>query len=473
MPVPDDAQHAQLLLDIFAKYPSLEREFPDLAAKARHSLAGAWYVSAIVDERERLAREAARAHGQSEPGAQHVSVTRLADVQPQPVRWLWPGRMPLGKLTIPDGDPGLGKSLLGLDLAARVTTARPLPAGTHGDLAAPAGVVILSAEDDKADTIRPRAEAAGADLTRIVTLDAVVATADDTPRPATLLDLDAIRTAIAQVDAKLVIIDPLMAYLPGKVDAHRDQDVRRSLAPLAALAAETGVAVLVVRHLNKTEGRSPLYRGGGSIGIIGAARSGLLVAKDPEDAAGERRVLVSTKCNLARAPEALTYEVKAALTLQGWVPYVAWGEASAHTAASLLNPDPQAGEERGAVEEAIDVLRQALAAGARPAREVQREARAAGISAASLKRARARLGVRATKRGGRLGEEEQRWLWSLPEEAQGAPEEAHTEPLEPLLQSTEKNSRNSADVAEEAQTSELEPLVASDEPLLANDEETV
>lgn len=235
-------------------------------------------------------------------GSEHSAaiITRLSDVTPSAMRWLWPGRVPFGKVTVLDGDPGLGKSLLSLDLAARTSTARPMPDGAFSDLSDPAGVVILSAEDDLSDTIRPRLEAAGADLSRIVALTAAHDTADT--RLPMLSDLDAIRQAIVQVSAKLLIVDPLMAYLPGKVDSHRDQDIRRSLAPLASLAAETGVAVLVIRHLNKTEGKNALYRGGGSIGIIGAARSGLLVAKDPDDPDGERRILVPTKSNLAKLP---------------------------------------------------------------------------------------------------------------------------------------------------------------------------
>jgi RecA-family ATPase len=124
-------------------------------------------------------------------------------------------------------------------------------------------------------------------------------------------DLDVIRRGIERVDAKLVIVDPLMAFLSGDVDSHRDQDVRRALALLAKLAEETGAAILVVRHLNKTGGGNPLYRGGGSIGIIGAARSALLVAKHPEDE--RRRVLAPLKSNLAEpAPSSMFMLTQAA-----------------------------------------------------------------------------------------------------------------------------------------------------------------
>lgn len=346
-----------------------------------------------------------------------LTLTRLSDVVPSAVRWLWPGRIPLGKVSVLDGDPGLGKSLQTLDIAARVSTARAMPDGSASDLHDPAGVVILSAEDDLGDTIRPRLEAAGADLSRVVALTAV-RDEDDTRLP-TLADLEQIRQAIVEVDARLLIIDPLMAYLPDKVDSHRDQDIRRSLAPLAVLAAETGIAALVIRHLNKTEGKNALYRGGGSIGIIGAARSGLLVAKDPEDPDGERRILVSTKSNLAKLPPALAYRVVA----PNGVPFIAWQGTTHHTAASLLAQQAE-GEDRSALEEAMTFLRESLTDGPRPSREVQREAEQAGVNAITLRRARTALGIKPAKTG-RPGDEKQQWQWSLPPKLLKSVEDAH------------------------------------------------
>jgi hypothetical protein len=168
-----------------------------------------------------------------------------------------------------------------------------------------AGVVIVSAEDGVADTILPRINAAGGDPSKIVVLN-TVPDGDGRERFLSLPeDIPHVKRAIARVEAKLVIFDPLMAFLSGNLDAHRDHHVRRVLAELAALAEDTGVAVVVVRHLNKSSGTNPLYRGGGSIGIVGAARSALLVAKHPED--DQRRVLASQKSNLAEAPPSLTF----------------------------------------------------------------------------------------------------------------------------------------------------------------------
>ena len=169
------------------------------------------------------------------PGTGAVLI-RLEDVKREKVRWLWEGWIPLAKLTVLDGDPGLGKSLTTLDITARVSTGRPMPDGSRGDLKDPESVVIMSAEDGLGDTIRPRLEAAGADCERIFALQAI-GEGDDARLP-DLTDLDAVRESVQQHDAKLVIIDPLMAFLPSDSDAHRDQDVRRILAPLARLAEE-------------------------------------------------------------------------------------------------------------------------------------------------------------------------------------------------------------------------------------------
>ena len=228
----------------------------------------------------------------------------LSTVSPEKVEWFWQGRIPRGKLTVVDGDPGTGKSTLTLDLTARASRGMAMPTG-NGERE-PVGVVILSGEDGLADTIVPRLLAAGADLDRILALTEVPILSGGGSRPPVLPDdLDLIRQAIGRVQASLVVIDPLMAFLTSDTNSHRDQDIRRVLFQVAALAEETGVAVVVVRHLNKSNTGPALYRGGGSIGIIGAARSGLLVAVDPDDE--ERRVLPLPRATLDRARRACVF----------------------------------------------------------------------------------------------------------------------------------------------------------------------
>lgn len=337
-------------------------------------------------------------------------VRRLSEVTPETVRWLWPGRIPLGKVTLIEGDPDLGKSLACADLAARVTTGRAMPDGSRGELAGmPAGVVIASAEDDAADTIRPRFDAASGDASRVLTLDSVprVSTREDGSTEETEGtfcipgDLGWLREVMTHIGARLVVLDPLVAYLPpGQINSWRDQDVRAALAPLGKLAAEMGAAIVCVRHLIKANGSAPtnpLYRGGGSIGIIGAARSALLAALDPDDPDQRRRILARVKGNLAAPVPALEYRIE---VTPAQVPYVVWEGPTAHTAAQLLAA-PTDAESKSETDEAVEWLRAVLteAGGSLPARDVQAHAKREGISEKVLRSARLRICERPQREG--------------------------------------------------------------------------
>jgi hypothetical protein len=358
---------------------------------------------------------------------EHVGVL-MSDVRAEVVNWLWQDRVPLGKVTILDGDPGLGKSTLMLDIAARVTRGLPMP---NGAAQSAGGVVILTAEDGLGDTVRPRLEASGADLSRIKAIPVVRGTDGAERQPELPTDLNSIERAIADVDARLVIVDPLMAYLSGRTDSHRDQDVRRAMAPLAAMAERTGVAVVVIRHLNKTAGGHPIYRGGGSIGIIGAARSALLVAKDPED--DQLRVIASVKSNLGPAPDSLRYRMAGTATTVT----IEWLGSSPFTATALLAAPPM-GDQRTALDEAKNFLRELLKNGQLPVKRVQAQAREAGISEMTLRRARQAIGITVAKEGFTSG----KWVWRL-EDDHLLPKviNVHEDPLHPPddhLQSTER-----------------------------------
>src|SRR5215208_5477428 len=320
--------------------------------------------------------------------------TLLAEVQAETVEWLWERRIPFAKITVLDGDPDNGKSVLTTDLAARVTVGKTMPYGfAKMD---PAGVVILSAEDGAGDTIRPRFAAAGGDPNQVVILgnDDPFGIPEDLPK---------LGRAIERVEAKLVIIDPIMAFLGENINSNSDKDVRSALKPLKQLAERTRAAILIIRHLNKTPGSNVLYRGGGSIGIIGAARSGLIVGPHPEDE--EQRVLASQKHNLSVPPESLAYEITSAPDNPNTAVILYKGVVDMN-ARELLKP-PVEEQERSAMEEAKDFLRQALAAGERPASEVKAEAEAVGVAWGTLKRAKVALGVDPSKRG-------TVWYWSLP-----------------------------------------------------------
>src|SRR5918998_1061223 len=217
-------------------------------------------------------------------------VVHLNRVEPDTVHWLSPGRLAAGKITVLDGDPGLGKSTLLCECAARITRGQALPGGTPG---APRTVLIL---------------AAGGDPSRIVSLLAVP-DGSESGRPFVIPgDVPILEALVQRANAALVIVDPLMAYLHRRHNANSDQDVRRALAALKTLGERTGASIVVVRHLNKSLSANPLYRGGGSIGIIGAARCGLLLAQDPEHP--ERRILAATKGNLGPPPPSLAFRLE-------------------------------------------------------------------------------------------------------------------------------------------------------------------
>lgn len=330
----------------------------------------------------------------------------LADVEPERIEWLWPARLPAGKLVLLDGDPSLGKSTLSLDLAAHVSTGTPWPDGST----CPAGdVVLLSAEDGMADTIRPRLDAAGADANRVHAFTSITERDEDgvlRSRPPTLLDSTHLHQVVHERQARLLIIDVLMAYLPSKVDSHRDQDVRGVLHHIATMADETGCTVLLLRHLNKTSGGNAIYRGGGSIGIVGAARAGFLVAPDPDDESGATLVLASVKSNLAPTPPSLNYRL--ADTPESHVAHVAWSGESAHAAGELLAAPNS--EERSERDEAVEWLKSYLVdhGGTAKAGEVIKAASKDGVAKTTLTRARQRAGVTSVKDGMRGG-----WVWSL------------------------------------------------------------
>jgi hypothetical protein len=326
----------------------------------------------------------------------------LSDVEPERVVWLSQGRLARGKTTIADGDPSLGKSTVFLDWAARITRGHPLP---NGPALAPRGVVVMSAEDDASDTIRPRADAAGADISRILILNERA----DGGLLSIPGDLALIEAEITRADAAFLIIDPLVAFLDGAVNINRDQDVRRALAPVRAMAERTGVAVLVIRHLNKMMTGNALYRGGGSIGVIGAARFGLTFAQDPDNEG--RYLIASSKCNLGPKPETLAYRL---VSVPGTdVARVEWDGTSALSANALLAASAGEDEERSALSEACAWLQDYLTIGARPAADVLKAARDADIAEKTLRRAKTRIGAQTDRKGFGPGSQV---LWFLPDQ---------------------------------------------------------
>lgn len=352
------------------------------------------------------------------------TLIRLSEVKPERVSWLWKDRIPMGKVTVIDGDPGQGKSTMTLDLAARVSRGLAMPDGSPG--VGPGRVLILSAEDDPADTIRPRLEAAGADLDRVLALSGI---GDPERLPALPLDLPVVEEEVIANGISLVIVDPLMAYLGGDVNGHRDQDVRRALAPLAMMAQRTGAAVVLVRHLNKSTGGSAMYRGGGSIGITGAARSVLLVARDPDAEPVDpspRRIVAVVKSNLAPTAPSMAYRLVTDASTGVEIGKVVWETGpTGHLASDLVAPPERHGDD-GSLSRARGFLADLLKDGPMAAREVKEAAEANGLSWATVRRAQDSAGVLVRRVSDGFGGKGH-WEWSRPQGAQGAqpPEGEH------------------------------------------------
>lgn len=203
----------------------------------------------------------------------NVKLITMSDVKTTPVNWLWYPYIPYGKITLVQGDPGDGKTTFVLALAALLTNGKPMPESKPTEPLSPVTVIYQTAEDGLADTIKPRLEEVGADCSRVLVID-------ESEEPLSLTD-GRIEPSIIKSKAKLLILDPLQAYLGTDVDMHRANEIRPIFKSLAGIAERTGCAILIVGHMNKPSGSTKgIYRGLGSIDIAASVRSMLLVGRD-------------------------------------------------------------------------------------------------------------------------------------------------------------------------------------------------
>lgn len=348
------------------------------------------------DEYRRRRREALREYLAARPGGETNRYARdriLMDrVEIVRLEWLWPGRIPLGKLTMLEGHPESGKSTLTVDLAARVSRGRAMPGCEGMEPRQPGGVVILSAEDDLGDTVKPRLLAAGADIQCIISRQN---SRDErgTLVPVTIEHLAELREDIVSVNAKLVIIDPLVAFMPADTNTNSDHQVRQALAGLVALSADLCVAIVVIRHFRKGPTGNPMHAGGGSIAFTGLTRAVLQAGRDPDDPAGERFVLALAKKNLSRGAASLAYRIVSA----GEVGKIEWLGESRQTAESLL--EERAGQGRRAMGEVVALLESALAAGPVAATSIMELAKEEGLSDKLVRKVAKEIGVTFQREG--------------------------------------------------------------------------
>lgn len=311
------------------------------------------------------------------------------------IKWLWPTWIPLGKVTVLAGNPGVGKSLITLDIAARVTKGAELPAA-NGVNATTGQVVIISGEDDKADTIVPRFLAAGGNPKRLHVLEGVPARDKHGKpylRPWTLKEIGYLRRVLEKEvrHCRLVIIDPISAFMAG-TDAHKNADVRGLLLPVAKLAADTGAAILVVTHLRKGEGAA-WEKVVGSLALVAAARVGIVVAKDQSDP--HRRIVAPIKNNLAPEMGALSYYID---ENENGQPVVLWQDRMVEVDVDDLvtRKDP---EQLSLAEEVKDWLREELSEGPVEVSTIFKRGKEFSYSKDQLRRARVQIGARYRRVG--------------------------------------------------------------------------
>jgi len=338
-----------------------------------------------------------------------------ADITPEPVEWLWPGRVALGKLTLIGGEPGLGKSQVAIAMAAAITTGGELPC--REGRALKGKVVILSAEDGVADIIVPRLMAAGADREHVQIIRAVK---DPGRRGFNLgADLDLLEKEIARLgDVRLVIIDPISSYLGSKVDSHVNASVRGVLEPVSEMAARLRIAFVAITHQPKGTGTAAIHRFIGSVAFVAAARSAHLVISDPEDK--DRRLFLPVKNNLAPLGKGLAFRLEQRLVGDPDRAIVAssvvWESEPVTISAdqALQATDAQAAGQVPAGAEAEGFLVDLLGSNSVPVTQIKMEATAAGIAWATVRRAKDRLGVIVERKSHGFGGKGE-WLWRLPD----------------------------------------------------------
>jgi len=337
-------------------------------------------------------------------------IVRLAEVEPQEVQWLWPGRIPLGRISLLVGMPGCGKSLLTLDMAARITRGwnwpdkAPCPLGN---------VLFVIGEDGLGDTVRGRAEAAGADTHRLFVLTAIQRMEKDQTFqvPVCLSHIEEITQAVIKTEPRLVVFDPIGHFIPVDIDTNTENHVRLVLGRLADLAEQYQAAILLVAHRRKAKVDLADDVVLGSRAFVGLSRAVWHVCKDAEDE--NRRLLVPGKNNLAPPMDGLAFWIRGDLGSQ---PYLEWeADPVPMTASQALAREYEA-VRGGSIEEAKKALILALSDGPRSEKDLMATLQDRGFSEKTIRRAKKALGVESRKRSFTDG-----WEWSLPERG-GYPE---------------------------------------------------
>ncbi len=313
-----------------------------------------------------------------------LNIINMADVEAVAVKWLWKPYIPLGKITIIQGDPGEGKTTLALSIAAALTQGEKLP--NEAESKAPVNVIYQTAEDGLADTIKPRLEAVNADCTRVLVID-------ESKEELSMTD-ERIEKAIQQTGAKLIILDPIQAYIGANVDMHRANEIRPVMSKLGRIAEEYGCAVVLIGHMNKAAGQKSSYRGLGSIDITAVARSVLIVGKMRDSPS--KRIMTQAKSSLAPVGKSLLFEINENSALE-------WKGEVDITAEQFLE---NGGAELSKLEIATEFLLETLKNGKVSQKEIAAAASDYDFSARTLNEAKKNLKVLSIKA-------DNKWYWKL------------------------------------------------------------
>ena len=320
-----------------------------------------------------------------------IEITKASEVKVREIEWLWYPYIPFGKITVVQGDAGDGKSTFVLNLAAMLSRGQPMPF-TDGTGQPPINIIYQSSEDDADDTIVPRFISAGGDPERLLFIS-------EKERYLSFSDERLIQ-AVRQTGARLVVLDPLSAYIGEETGINAANEVRRQFRPLIEIAREQRCAILIVHHMNKSIGQKAINRAVGSVDIVGAARSVLLVARTDREHP-EERILAQVKCNIGPTGNAIVFSVGNGR--------IKWLEETSKTADEVLgNAFSSIGRPDTQMQQAKDTLSHILANGPMSQREIMERMKAGGIGESTVKKAKQLLGICSVKQG-------TAWFWTLPE----------------------------------------------------------
>ncbi len=340
----------------------------------------------------RPARAAPTQTPASMPDSGRLKITLASDVAPEIVTWTWPSRIPCGKLTVITGDPEAGKTFLGVDIVARITTGTSWP--DRRDEINPVGdVLMLTAEDGLRDTVIPRLVEAGADLDRVRIIEGTRTTKDDDDVRLFNLDTDLrlLDDAIERhPETRIVLVDPIGSYFGTVKSSYRDADVRAVLGPVAVMAERRNVPVVCLGHLNKqsTNGKA-IYRMLGSIAFIGLPRAVWLVTRDKNTPT--ERLLLRVKSNLAPDPGGLRFTIEGQPTGK-----IHWHDGAVETTADDALREPSEAKARP-VTEAKEWLARQLADGPVPSATIWQRAEEKGFAERTMKRAKQLIGAESKR----------------------------------------------------------------------------